>query len=83
MTAVRWTLGVLTVLCYVASLFRMQADGVLLLATVLFVAWLWSCGVVSRAFWIADAETSARLGAVDEQVRFIESVRADVVRLEK
>lgn len=60
----------------------MRADGVLVLGTVCFVVFLWACGVFTRAFWMADAGLSARLSAVDEDIRFADDVRADIARLE-
>lgn len=83
MTALRWALAILAFLFIAAAWVRLQADGVLLIGTVLFVAWLWSCGALSRDFWVADDATSARLAAVDEELRFTESVKADLELLDR
>jgi hypothetical protein len=78
MVTVRWALGLLAALCIVLVLVRLRADGLLLLGTGFFGCWLWSCGVFSRTFWVADAATSARLSAVDESIAFAESVASDI-----
>lgn len=81
MTAIRWASGLIALLCMVLVLVRMRADGVLVLATVFVAVWFWSCGVFSRAFWVADAGTSERLAVVDEEIRFADSVGRDLDRL--
>lgn len=42
---------VLTLLCLAVVWVSMTANGVLVLATIFAVTFLWSCGVFSRAFW--------------------------------
>lgn len=80
MTALRRALAFGWVACVALAWVRMQADGVLVLGTVLFVAWLAACGMFTG--WMADDETSARWSAVDEEIRFAEDVRADIARLD-
>ena len=82
MTAARWFLGFVWVFCIVATWVRGQVDGLTLLGTLLFFVWLGACGVFSRSWHMADPEMSARLSAVDEQIRFADDVRADLARLE-
>lgn len=82
MTVLRWFLLFAWCFCTVATWVRGQADGLLLLGTLLFFVWLGACGVFTRSWWVAGPELSARLSAVDEDIRFVEDVRADVARLE-
>ena len=68
--------------CLVVTWATGVVNGVAVLMVLFLVVFLWSCGAFSRAFWVADDVTSERLTVVDEQVRFIESVRATAARLE-
>lgn len=68
MTALRWAVGVLAMVCGIGVGVRMEADGVLLLGTVLFVVWLATFGVFTHEFWFGDDEMDARLAEVDEDL---------------
>lgn len=81
MVAVRYAAGMVAVLCLVITFVTLTVDGVTVLGTLAFGVWLWTFGVFTRDFWIADAETSARLSAVDESLDFEESVLGDLSHL--
>lgn len=68
MIVLRWAAGVLAMLCGIGVGVRMEADGVLLLGTVLFLLWLATFGVFTRGYWFGDDEMDARLAEVDEDL---------------
>lgn len=83
MIAARWASGMLAVLCFVIVLVRMSADGVLVLGTVFFVAWLATFGVFTWAFWFPTEEVSEQLSASDQELDLIASVQADLAALDQ
>lgn len=69
----------LTTVSFVVWLFfSRQADGLLLLTTIFLLVFFWAAGVFTRRFWDADAATSQRWSAVDDQVDFVHSVEVDI-----
>ena len=78
---IAWIALLFTVLCVVIAVVTMRANGVLILAGVFLAVWVWAIGAHRWSFWFADEEMSGRLGAVDEQIDFADSVMADVERL--
>lgn len=55
----------LTLLCVVVAWVTLRANGVLVLAAIFAVIFLWSCGVFTREFWVAD-EVPGSLSRLDE-----------------
>lgn len=75
---VAWTAAVLALFCVVLAVATMRANGLLVLATLLAVVHAWAVGALRASFWVADAETSARLTAADEDIDRVESAVADI-----
>lgn len=81
MVTIRYAAGLVAVVCWVIVLITLTVDAVAILGTVAVAVWLWTFGVFTWAFWFGDAETSARLAVVDEQIDFAESVEADIASI--
>lgn len=78
---IAWAALLLTVLCVVLAVITTRANGLLILATVFLVVWVWAIGAHRRSWWLADDATSRRLDDVDQDIAFIESVDADLAAL--
>lgn len=82
MVTFRWAMFLLTLLCVALAFGAGVRNGLLILATVFAVAFVWSVGGFTKAFWFADAETSARLAAVDEELDRV-AVLTDIESLDR
>ncbi|MBS1674451.1 MAG: hypothetical protein JSS74_10850 [Actinobacteria bacterium] len=58
-------------------------NGVLVIGTVSLGVAIWATGAWRWSWWCADEVTSRRLGAVDRELDFIESVNADIDSLNR
>lgn len=81
MVTIRYAAGMIAVLCWAVTFVTLTVDGVTVLATLMVAAWLWTFGVFTRRFWVADAATNTRLAEVDESLDFEASVLGDLSHL--
>lgn len=82
MVTVRWSSALLTLLCVACALVSGVWNSLLILALVFLLVHWWAVGAFTWAYWCADADTSARLAAVDEQLDFEEAVIGDLSSLD-
>lgn len=81
MVTVRYAAGMIAVLCWAITFITLNVDAVTILGTLAVLAWFWTFGVFTWAFWFGDAATNTRLAEVDESLDFEASVLGDLSHL--